>query len=243
MRRIHWTVSPEYAASEWSEIQQAFAATFIGPESTAPTGYTKLELRLHKVKCNDETNPEWLGDDEIALGGTAVSATGLTTKINEFVVKNNFDDGEQKVYSPPKQIKQFNLLEGIDWPKYYFVTLVLAEKDMGGLADFLNELLDSVKAQVISALASALGAVIGTVSGGIVGAIIGAAVGYIVGLVWEWLKSWWSDDIFSPVTASVAIPAANYNWPNGKTDSPEYTAVFSGYGGKYTVTYDWRLLT
>ncbi|MFO1434365.1 MAG: hypothetical protein U1F76_30505 [Candidatus Competibacteraceae bacterium] len=202
----------------------------------------KLEFRIHKVRCIDETNPEWFGDDEIALGGTTVDESGDTNKVSEFTVRNDFDDGEQQVYSPPKQFTWFNLREGTKWPKSYFVTLVLAEKDMGGLADYLNNLLDAVKGYVIEALTAALGAAIGA-SGGPVGAIIGGVVGWVVAKAIEWLKEWWGDDIFEPRTVSVSIPSRAHRWPGGRTDSLERVVRFMGYGGTYDVTYDWRLFS
>jgi hypothetical protein len=201
----------------------------------------KLEFRVHKVRCVDETNPEWLGDDEIALGGTTVDETGDTHKVSEFMVRNDFDDNEQQVYAPPRRFTMFSLLEGGSaWPKCYFVTLVLAEKDMGGLADFLNRLLDAVKAQVIAALGAAIGAVIGSTTGPI-GAAIGAIIGWIVGKVFEWLKAWWSDDVFPPKTLTISIPSLAARWAGGKTDSPEGVVRFAAHGGIYDLTYDWRI--
>lgn len=212
------------------------------PAGLVPQQVTdKLELRIHKVRCVDETNPEWLGDDEIAMGGTSVDETGDSKKIAEFMVRNDFDDGEQKVYSPPKQFTMFSLREGGEsWPKSYFVTLVLAEKDMGGLADFLNKLLDAVKSHVVSALGAAIGGVIGSV-GGPLAAVIGAAVGWIVGQIFEWLRSWWSDDVFPPKTVSVSIGSLSARFAGGATDSSNRVLRFSAHGGTYDVTYDWRV--
>ncbi len=200
----------------------------------------RLGLRIHKVRCVDETNPEWMSDDEIALGGTTVDETGDAKKIPEFTVRNDFDDGEQKVYSPPKELVWFNLAEGDKWPKSYYVSLVLAEKDMGGLADFLNSMLDKVKSEVVSALSAAIGGAIG-MSGGPVGMIIGAVVGWVVGQVFEWLNAWWSDDVFQPKTVSLALGSATSTFAGGAMDSPESTVTFKGFGGTYAVTYDWAL--
>jgi len=219
-------------------------AAIVGPILTATTrpSLTKLELRLHKVRCVDETGGwfgEKVGNDEIDLGGTAVDETGDTHTITKFRVGSNFDDGEQVVYAPPRQFTLFDLSEGTAYPKSYFVTLVLAEADMGGLSDFLNNLLAKVREKVTAALIAAFGG-LGS-SGGPVGAIIGAGVGYVVGKVFDWLARVWSDDIFKPVTASVNIASLNAQWPGGRTDSPEVIATFSGHDGKYEVTYDWRM--
>jgi len=201
----------------------------------------RLELRIHKVKCVDETGgwPEW-GNDEIALGGVAIDETGETQKISAFTVRNDFDDGEQQVYSPPRSFKSFNILEGDKWPKSYFVTLVLAELDMGGVSNFLQTLLDKVRSQVISELSEAIGVEIGTTSGSLVGLIIAAAVSYVVRKIFGWIVDWWSDDIFQPVTASTTLGSLESRW-NGAMDSPEMVATFTGHDGKYQVTYDWRL--
>jgi hypothetical protein len=210
--------------------------------TTQPT-LTKLEFRLHKVRCVDETGGffgEKAGDDEIDLGGTAVDETGDTHVIPKFRVGSSFDDGEQVVFSPPRSFTVFDLREGTAFPKSYFVTLVLAEVDMGGLSDFLNKLVQKVKAKVIDILTKAVGVIIGS-SGGPVGALVGIAVSFVVGKIFDLLVSIWSDDIFKPVTTSVKIASLNAQWPGGKTDSPEEIATFEGHGGKYQVTYDWRM--
>jgi hypothetical protein len=71
----------------------------------------KLERRIQKVHCVDETNPEFWGDDEIALGGESVDESGDVKKISPFTVRNDFDDNEQRVYTPPKRFTEFNLRE------------------------------------------------------------------------------------------------------------------------------------
>jgi len=222
------------------------AAAVNAPAAAAPTtatAFRQVEFRIHRVRCIDETNGflgSEAGADEIALAGTEVDESGDTRKISEFKVRNFGDDGDIKTYSPPKRFTFFNLGEGTKFPKSYFVTLVLAEKDMGGLSDFVQKLLDWVKDKVITALTAALGTAIGA-SGGPVGAIIGAAVGYCVGKVFEIFKSVWEDDVFPPVTARLDVPSATHRFTGGKVDSAEGVATFSGHGGKYDLTYDWRL--
>jgi hypothetical protein len=216
-----------------------------GGSTPTPSGppRPKLELRLHKAKCLDETGgsfAERFGNDEIDLGGTAVDESGDTHVIPKFRVGSDFDDGDVVNFSPPRSFTTFDLTEGTVFPKSYFVTLALAEVDEGGLAEFLNKLLEKVREKVIAALTAALGSAIGA-SGGPVGAIIGAAVGFVVGKVFEFIKTVWDDDIFNPVTVSVNIPSLNHRWPGNATDSPEAIATFVGHDGKYEVTYDWRI--
>lgn len=204
----------------------------------------KLELRIHKVRCIDETNPEAFGDDEIALGGLSVDESGDTQKIGQFMVGSSFDDGEQKVYSPPRRFTWFNLREGTTFPKTYAVTLVLAEKDMGGLADFLDKLWGKVKGRLIELITASLGAAVGAAIGSTIpglGTIIGAAVGWVLGALWNWLMQWIGDDVFKPFTVTVNIPSLGARWAGGATDSPEGTITWTGYGGKYRLWFDWRL--
>jgi hypothetical protein len=203
----------------------------------------KLELRIHRVKCLDETDGflgSEAGDDEIYLGGTNVDESGDAEKIDPFLVRDDFDDGEEQTYLPPKQFTSFDLTEGTDFPKSYFVTLVLAEVDNGGLPEVLHKLLMWVKEKVTTALTTAIGGAIGA-SGGPIGAAIGAAVGAAVGLIIDFIKEIWEDDAFEPATLRVDIPSLDARWPGDMTDSPEGVITYRGHGGEYQVTYDWRI--
>ncbi len=206
------------------------------------TGTTnKLEFRIHRVKCIDETDPEFLGDDEIGMGGTTVDQSGVTRKVSPFQVRSDFDDGESQIYSPPRRFTSFDLTAGTTFPKTYVVTLVLAETDMGGLQDFINLLWDKAKGQVLAWISAAVGGVIGSTVP-ILGTIIGAVVGYLVGLLVNWLITLLGDDVFPAFTTSITIPSLDHRF-NGLTDSPNASRFFSGYGGKYEVVFDWRLFS
>ena len=204
----------------------------------------RLELRIHKVRCVDETNPEFFGNDEIGLGGVGIDETGDVAKIAEFRVGNNFDDSEEKVYSPPMRFVAFNLNEGGDhFPKSCFATFCMAEKDHGdGLNQLLGTLVTKIKERLVEVLGAAIGGVIGSL-GGPLTAVVGAAVGWIIGKVYEWLKGWWNDDIFPPQTVSVTIGSLTHRWPGGTTDSPEGVVRFVAHGGTYELTYDWAVFS
>lgn len=196
---------------------------------------TNLEFRLHKVKCLDETGRFSFGSDEIDMGGNAVDETGDTHNIPKFRVGSDFDSGEQVVFSPPRQFTRFNLTEGTTFPKTYFVTMILAEIDHGGLSKFQLDLLAKVKEKVIAALKAA------GPTGGPLGPIIGIAIAFVVGKIFKLLIDIWQDDIFQPITVKVDIPSLNARFPGGKTDSLNAVANFNGHNGKYQVTYDWRV--
>lgn len=143
--------------------EQKFLSRFNTLDATKQQAATTRVMGL--VKATPAKRAQYL--DDLAT----VDETGDTKKVSEVMVHDDFDDGEQKVYSPPKRFTMFSLQEGGNvWPKSYFVTLVLAEKDMGGLADYLNRVLDAVKSEVASALGAAIGGVIGS-SGGPLAAI------------------------------------------------------------------------
>lgn len=199
----------------------------------------KLELRIHSVKCLDETDPEFGGDDEISLSGLTIDESGDTGKVAPFVVRDDFDDNEIQVYSPPKRFVVFNLTEGTTFPKSYFVQLILAEIDMGVFGGFLNKLWEKVKAKVLEEIKKAVGGAVDTTIPGL-GVIVGAVAAWVVDNVIQWLIDLFNDDVFNPITVSVNIPSLNARW-NGKTDSPEKVITYSGYGGKYQLVYDWRV--
>lgn len=211
-------------------------------EQSASLVTNKLEFRIHKVKCLDETDPEFFGDDEISLGGTTVDQSGTLRKVDPFEVRPDFDESaghNQQVYSPPKRFASFDLTAGTTFPKSYLVTLVLAETDMGGIADFINMLWEKTKGQVLALISSAVGGAIGSTVPGL-GTIVGAAVGYVIGLFVNWLIGLLGDDVFPPFTTAITIPSMSHRF-NGNTDSPNASAIFKAFGGKYQVVFDWRL--
>jgi hypothetical protein len=203
----------------------------------------QLEFRIHQIKCLDETDGflgSEAGSDEISIGGATIDETGDVEKVTVFNIGSFGSDGAVRSFSPPRSFATFDLTEAPLFPAFYFVTLVLAEVDMGGLPDFVNSLYNKVKEKVITALTTAVGTAIGATTGP-VGAVIGAAVGFIVGEVFQVLKSTWDDDVFRPATVQIEIPSRSHRFENDATDSGEGTTTFSGHGGKYQVVWDWRL--
>lgn len=210
-----------------------------------------LEFRVHQVKCVDETNPEWPGDDEIAMGAVAVADNGTTSKINEFMVRDDYDDGETKIYNPPRLLKSFSLTN-VTYPADFLMVLALAEKDNGGMSDFLADLWEAIKDDVtaiIAAVSAAAGAAIGagvggsvgTAIGGPIGTIIGVVAGAIIGAIVGWIISALKDDIFTPQAAAVHLPNARSTFAGGALTSPQFTVNFRDHGGHYRVYYSWKI--
>jgi Glycine zipper len=227
----------------------AFGSGNVGGAAATPIVVNKgLHFRLHKVKCIDETNPEWPGDYEIAMGGTAVPPTGNPTKVPEFMVRDDFDDGESKTYSPPRLLKTFSMTN-VSYPADFLMVLALAEKDNGGLSSFLQDLREAIKDEVtviIAAVGAAAGAAaggaLGTAIGGPLGTIIGAVAGAILGALIGWLISAIKDDIFTPQSAAVQLPKSNSTFAGGALTSPQLTMDFRDHGGHYRAWYTWQLV-
>jgi hypothetical protein len=212
----------------------------LSPVASAANPLQKLELRIHRVKCIDETGG-WLeiGSDEIRLGGTAVDETGDTHKIGDFGVMN-FDDGDVKTYSPPKSFTTFRLTEGNQFPKQYLVTLILAEQDQGGVSDFINNLLKKIKEEIAKRLAKLIGQAYPPIE--IFNEEIRKAIKWVLDNVIDYILRLWSDDIFRPVTVRTRIPSLTARW-NGNAQSPRRKVLFTGHKGKYELTYDWRMFS
>lgn len=209
-----------------------------------------IRFRVREVKCIDETNPEWLGSDEISLGGVVVDDKEELHEVPERFVGDGFDDGERRIYSPPEIIKFFPLDN--DYPKAFLATVAIAEKDSEGMSKFIRELYEAIKADVnliVSilgkaagvAIAAGIGGSVGTAVGGPLGAIIGIIAGAVLGALVAWLSDTLQDDIF-PTQVSTAYLESEYDaFADGSLVSPRQYLHFRDHGGHYRVTCDWLI--
>lgn len=211
-----------------------------------------LKFKLNRVKCVDETNPEWPGSDEINMGGVTIDDKGREETINEFEVYDDFDEGEQKVYNPPKELKYFYNLDA-SYPKSFTVILAMAEMDSDGLGGFVTDLYNAVKGEletIVTGLAAAAGAAIAGselgasigVTAGPIGAIIGAAVGAILGAIFAWIANALSEDTFPPQVAIISMESGVSTFDNGSLVSPVQSLYFSDHGGEYRVDFSWEIV-
>jgi hypothetical protein len=215
-----------------------------------------FQLRIHRVDCLKDTS-EPIFKDSIHMGGTfiqtALDQTGAQVKaevaeVKEFAI-DKFRSGDSRAFNPPKTFASIDLSDGTLFPKAFAFTVTLGEKDLGGFAKFLDELvqeiekdvkkeLDDLASKAGTAVGGAVGATIGALLGSLVGAVIGALVGFVLGLIADFLKEVAKDDIFTPVTVSLNMPSADFTFPNGETTSPEGELQFEDFGGRYVVHYD-----
>lgn len=206
---------------------------------------TKLSLRVHRVKCVDETGgrfAERVGNDEIYLGGFAVvNQNGDTTKINPVSIYPHFDDGDVKVFNPPMTFTTISINNAGSWPKTFAVGLILIEKDQGGMVEAVKKITDFFQNKLKEKLAQPQVSGVAPLVGG---ALLKQAIVVIAPVVLNYVKrliiSAFNDEIFTHNTVLVDLNSATHNW-SGSSNSAEKTVEFRDHSGIYQLTYDWML--
>jgi hypothetical protein len=175
-----------------------------------------------------------------------VDETGDTKKVGEQSVGDSFDDGEARNYSPHWRFTWFNLSEshllpGSKWPKIYFVTLCLAEKDNGGFSSALQDgwviVGNKVKEKVHDAVVGATEGLVGLA----IAEVLGQAAAWVVDELADYIIRLINDDLFPPYVALLEVPGFHHTFPGGSKTGPLQTANFIGHDGHYTVQYYWKL--
>lgn len=215
--------------------------------------YTRVELRLRKVVCVDETRE--LGSDEFDLAGVTIDASGDTGKLARFRVSSDFDSGEKVVYTPPKTLAVYRfsadktitidgVTKNVGWPRYNHFTFLPAEIDNGGFPDFAAQLYEKAKVIVTAYVAKAVGSALGGAVGAVIGAIVGKVTAWVMDKLFGLLVRWWEDDMFIPLTSKVKVhsPTADLN---GKVGGPAVTSQrmfwWKQHGGHYEIHFEWAL--
>jgi hypothetical protein len=209
--------------------------------------YNQISLRIHSVKCVDETGGRWVekvGNDEIFLSGFGVDANADTVPVRAFEVYAHFDDGDMKNYSPPRTFVTMTLANNSSFPKTCSVGFLLAEKDAGDFGsqsakiyDKVREEMEKKKREEEAKQKQSGSTLVATGTLAIVWEVVKP-------IVFAWIKSKIisaaNDDIFPPQDTSVTIPSANFTW-DGSNVSPPSAVEFRGHEGIYLLTYDWEL--
>ncbi|MGV9361318.1 hypothetical protein [Amycolatopsis sp. NPDC003731] len=203
----------------------------------------RVALDLVRVVCVDETNGflgSEAGDDEIYLSGATIDDRGATDKIDPFKI-GNFSDGDRKDFNPAKRLHTWQVATSNSYPKHFFASLFLFEKDQGDLDATFEKLFRKFADEVATKLASILGTTVGALLGGPLGAAAGALIGWLTGWLMgklvDALVSAWKDDPFNPVQLEFIIP----NWTSSLVD-PSKVFHFTG-PGEYAVRYRWSAST
>ena len=152
-----------------------------------PPPFTKLELRVHEVICDDDTNE--INKDEVAIAGVDYAAPTddnpdpnvpiQVRKFPQFDV-GDFKTGDRRAYNPPNEVTSFSL-SNYSFPHQFGVNLVLAEVDQGGLSQFIEDLYVAIQVS-ITAIVTAVGVAIGaSIGAGIAAGTLGGSVAGPVG--------------------------------------------------------------
>jgi len=208
--------------------------------------HSRVTLEIHSIQCIDESGGKYwerIGGDEIVLSGVAVNHLDRARRVTTLRAGYFKKDGAIKRFSPPHGLTSFELDGQGSFPREFQTYLVLVERDeKGGFGPFIDRLVAKVNA----------GEAIGNGSKGSVGALSTkdisriltagsrgnvAALKELGGTVWRKL----GDDIFPPALAerSIKSPTALFS-RRSKTSAPQ-RAVVKAHGGKYEITYSWRL--
>lgn len=186
---------------------------------------------LHQIKCIDETGGRYrekIGNDEIYLGGFAISEQGKIIKIPAFSVYPHFDDGDVKVYQPPKVFFTFPINESNSWPKIFIIGLVLIEADnkksLDGDIEKAVELADKYIAKQLPTIAAKF-AVIPTPFPPV------PVHDDFPKLLFSIIKN----NVFSPQLATVRLDAPTFD----NIINIKKTIHFTGYSGHYSLEYSW----
>ncbi|MFT3944599.1 MAG: hypothetical protein QM705_12375 [Ancrocorticia sp.] len=222
-----------------------FEGAALGEKIQASSEPSNLGLWITEIKCVDETDPEFWGDDEIALAGVEIDEDGDTRPINEIFIGKGFRDRTSRTY-PNWRYVSFSMDEGQYWPKRYTVSFLLAEKDNEGLQKCLNDIWGQIRDKVKIAITAAVGGAVTPVLGPIIGAAIGWAVAWVVDQFVRWIIGLFGDDIFPIQTVSMEMPSKSARWyySDGQWGNPASgigTASFYGHGGHYQLKYQWRV--
>ena len=207
----------------------------------------QISLRVHSVKCIDETNGAWaerLGNDEIWLGGYSIAANGDTQVIAPWEVYAHFDDGDVKVFDPPRVFHTFTP-SPVGYPHELGLGLVLVEKDNGGMADAIKAIakLAGEKLKAVLARPPATRPQPGLVGGVALPLLkwaLSVAGPVIADEVKRRIMAAYNDDVFTPAHVTLLVPGPNMRF-SGSPSSARNTLRFRDHDGIYELVYDWHV--
>ena len=209
----------------------------------------QLSLRIHSVKCIDETNGAWaerFGNDEIWLGGYTIAANGSTQVIAPWSVYAGFDDGDIKVFDPPRVMHSFALgAPGAPGAQEFGIGLVLVEKDNGGMGAAITAIAKLVQEQLQAQLAAAKAArTLPSTAAGLAVEVLKwllAATGpAILREVKRRIMAAYDDDVFQPQHLTQLVRGLNFSF-SGSNTSARKTLRFQDHDGIYELVCDWQV--
>ena len=227
--------------------------------------FTKVHLRIHEIECIKTTKE--IDQDEITLAAIKVEGelqnSGGKKKLaakaekGEVLDTGKFKKGDTRKYNPPRTVLSFAAGDkgdkDVDWPRYYYATLLMIEEDERALGTILNEAVKSVEKGVAEAVAQAAstaatavlsGLAAGAAAGSavpipLIGTAVGAAAGTAVGLVASQIKKARKDDVFDP--KNIHLRLDRFPSDGGEIEGSNGRLAFQDFQGHYVVTYSWTI--
>lgn len=220
------------------------------PAAAPPAGFTKLILKIVRVKCLDDVGLEFSDffEDDIRLGGLGADSTNQQHKIPGFKV-GNFKKGEAKSFNPNRKFVEFDLTRAGTWPRAFSTTFLMVESDGSGafldalraLWDAVGEVVEELVVAAVIAAGAGIGIAVGS-PGGPVGMIIGAVVGAAIGLIVDFLFASLEDDVFEPTTVTLLLPDVRTLFAGGQRRSGKRSENLTHPSASYRLKYEWELV-
>jgi hypothetical protein len=234
-------------------------------ESKDTPRFTKVHLRIHEIECIKTTKE--IDQDEITLAAIKVEGelqnSGGKKKLaakaekGEVLDTGKFKKGDTRKYNPPRTVLSFAAGDkgdkDVDWPRYYYATLLMIEEDEDTIGTIVNEAVKSVEKGVAEAVARAATTAATTVLSGLAAGaaagsavpipLIGSAVGAVAGMAVTSLaaeiKKARKDDVFDP--KEVHLELSRFPSKAGEIPESKGKKVFKDFQGHYVVTYSWTI--
>ncbi|MEO8451787.1 MAG: hypothetical protein ABI647_18495 [Gemmatimonadota bacterium] len=204
-------------------------------ESTGvPVPFASLDVSLVRVRCVDETDG-WFGtesgSDEIAVGGFGIGGSQAQATLIAERSLGDYDDGTVRTYSPPERLALLPIDSGTDYPKRYFVTLLLVESDGGDFGGFLSDVIIEVRKYLESNWVW----IIAGLASGIQAAVLALVLSWAVSKILALIAGLWDDDHFPEQQLEIDVQSND-----GPTSSGETVVRFTG-PGEYLLRVEWKL--
>jgi hypothetical protein len=225
-------------------------------QSSAPTKFKQVELRLLKLKCVQKTKEIFEGDDEIVLTGAMSSNKGSGNQIGQNKIDpvslGQFEEGQVKTFNPPIRFTSIPFGGSDQFPLGLAMTFTAIEKDADDISKVVQTIFDGVEA-VKGPIEKAIDGLVGLSSDDsssstssdatamVAVMLLNAAISALIDLIGNKLVSLFKSDPFDPEMVMVAIPSATSLFPGGSAKSEDETVAFTSdhFKGKYDLTYDW----
>jgi hypothetical protein len=219
-----------------------------------------VNLRIHEIECIKTTKE--VDRDEITIAAIKVEGRleksagkeklAARAEEGEVLSAGKFKKGENRRFSPPRTVATFpSGGKGLEWPRYYYATLVMIEQDEGAVGKVVSEVVKSVEKEVADVVSKAVStaavAALSSLAAGaaagsaipFIGTAVGAAAGASIGLVAAEIKKARQDDVFQP--ENIHLRLERFSNDGGEIEGSQRKAIFRDFQGHYVVTYSWAL--